>query len=68
MRRWGLIVDDDLLLFLLLQVTVDQRDGEATRQGLRLAGEMLEDKAAENVAKELGRTIPGRARHWLSEV
>ena len=58
----------DLEAFLLLQVTVDHRDGEATRQALRHAATVLEPKEAERVATTLAGTIPPAARHWLSRI
>lgn len=56
----------DLHAFLLLQVTVDQRDPEATRQALRHAATTLEPREAEHVARTLAGTIPPKARTWLS--
>lgn len=58
----------DLEAFLLLQVTVDQRDGEATRQALRHTATVLEDRQAESVAHLLAGTLPPKARHWLSGI
>lgn len=58
----------DLHAFLLLQVTVDHRDPEATRQALRHAATTLEPREAEHVARTLAGTIPPKARHWLSMI
>lgn len=58
----------DLHAYLLLQITIEARDEEATRQALRHAATALPEQQGHKVVGILSRTLPGKSRNWLSRL
>jgi hypothetical protein len=58
----------DLELYLLLRVTVANRDAEGTRQALRHIAEQLPDQEGHKIVGQIRRTMPGSCTLWLSQL